>query len=1170
MAERRPLVLINGQLQELPVGDTVPGSGGGATYPAGGTTGQVLAKASNSDNDVEWKDDEVGSGGGGGGSSTREIIHTIDASTTNSHTIDLTGYDDISISLHNVAFTGSLGIALSSDGGSSTQPIFWTATGQSDTASTGTVFFGDSTSPLSVGARLQDVSLAAPSQFFVWRSDTASDNYHYSGQTTDLAVTNAVVIDATSMTGGTIYVTGVPTSGSGSGGGSGTPSVGFRYEMSSTQAVPSTTGTKVIFDTGVETDLPGYDTVTGVWTVPANYDGQRVVMNAGVWSDSFVGEAMDVAFIKDNTTAVANERDANTHSVNVSTVRKVTTGETYHVQLYTDSASTVGVRDTCYFSVTVLGAGEQGPAGNDGAAGQGVAAGGTAGQILSKIDGTDYNTEWIDAPSGGELPTVYGDQVDVPTPLGSNSTSSSPYNLKGNQFLVVNDMRITHVGFRVSIASSGEVVAAVLSNSESGQANAVIDRISKATVASTVVNQDTLIALDTPLDVQAGEHVFIGYARTDNAPNGASGATYHDLNGVANWVGYGDDNNFEWLNSYRTDDTMDYQVGSLLTSNANSNDPWAAWFSYQLPLPYVTEAPKDNKDYIRRNGAWVESASGGATALDVDFAETGWAYQSGVPDVVFNLPTSQAGDQLVLAIVTSTTDDEINDVTGWTKEYYFRESGINFVILSKIADGSEGNTLSVNTDGASNIHHTGHAIRIRGGDFSNGLFKFIDTAFDGVAKDYADLPLYNNPKDKALVFTICASRSGSTSAHVNFDIPDGLEAKGAKQNGGATNNTTAIVSRGFAGVVGPGSPINDTVPYKYNDGTNLSSNIAKINMTLTMMFDIEGSQYAHAPGDEVSSDTLTDIETTPSPDTEGRDLKGQYFRMEETRYLTELSFAMTSNVTKTYKILVLEGQRYRSSSQPVYAVTYESKDTFGPIASDGDLITQRFDPPLKLEKGRHYSFAVQDQEYAAARVRTVSGEDPLDQPVRNGFRMLARTRRAVGGAITGLNNSHLLHDAEHSIQDIRIKSISGYNLFNTDEDDLPKVGRWIRTTGNMQSGSGAMKPDTAVINTTGADFVDGEYTVPTEMAGIIEVTAGFQWDTNQYSYMIVEVDSGSGYEERGRFGVWDAAYTVRAISLPPTLVQVSEGDLLRVRTVTATTQNQTASDTSTFIQLKKV
>ena len=43
----------------------------------------------------------------------------------------------------------------------------------------------------------------------------------------------------------------------------------------------------------------------------------------------------------------------------------------------------------------------QGQTGATGPAGPGVPSGGTAGQILAKINGTDYNTEWIDAPSGG-------------------------------------------------------------------------------------------------------------------------------------------------------------------------------------------------------------------------------------------------------------------------------------------------------------------------------------------------------------------------------------------------------------------------------------------------------------------------------------------------------------------------------------------------------------------------------------------------------------------------------------------------------------------------------------------------------------------------------------------------------------------------------------------------
>lgn len=63
--------------------------------------------------------------------------------------------------------------------------------------------------------------------------------------------------------------------------------------------------------------------------------------------------------------------------------------------------------------------GEQGPAGTAGAkgdkgdpgaqgpAGQGVPTGGTAGQVLTKVDGTNYNTQWstLTIPSGDQLMT---------------------------------------------------------------------------------------------------------------------------------------------------------------------------------------------------------------------------------------------------------------------------------------------------------------------------------------------------------------------------------------------------------------------------------------------------------------------------------------------------------------------------------------------------------------------------------------------------------------------------------------------------------------------------------------------------------------------------------------------------------------------------------------------
>ena len=49
--------------------------------------------------------------------------------------------------------------------------------------------------------------------------------------------------------------------------------------------------------------------------------------------------------------------------------------------------------------------GIQGPTGTTGATGPGVAVGGTAGQVLAKIDGTNYNTEWV-APGSGGAPTT--------------------------------------------------------------------------------------------------------------------------------------------------------------------------------------------------------------------------------------------------------------------------------------------------------------------------------------------------------------------------------------------------------------------------------------------------------------------------------------------------------------------------------------------------------------------------------------------------------------------------------------------------------------------------------------------------------------------------------------------------------------------------------------------
>lgn len=122
----------------------------------------------------------------------------------------------------------------------------------------------------------------------------------------------------------------------------------------------------------------------------------------------------------------------------------------------------VSSSDLVDVSISSVGAtGPEGPQGPTGAAGQGVPTGGSAGQVLSKIDGTNYNTQWINQSSGSGTVT----SVSVVT---ANGVSGSVANATTTPAITLSLGAITPT----TIVASGTISGSNLSGANTGD-NAV-------------------------------------------------------------------------------------------------------------------------------------------------------------------------------------------------------------------------------------------------------------------------------------------------------------------------------------------------------------------------------------------------------------------------------------------------------------------------------------------------------------------------------------------------------------------------------------------------------------------------------------------------------------------------------------------------------------------------
>jgi hypothetical protein len=86
--------------------------------------------------------------------------------------------------------------------------------------------------------------------------------------------------------------------------------------------------------------------------------------------------------------------------------------------------------------------GNNGATGATGAAGQGVPTGGTANQVLAKVDGTNYNTQWVTPSAGGSSDNLGNHTATQNLAMGNNSiTGANNITASGN--VTVNSLIIT-------------------------------------------------------------------------------------------------------------------------------------------------------------------------------------------------------------------------------------------------------------------------------------------------------------------------------------------------------------------------------------------------------------------------------------------------------------------------------------------------------------------------------------------------------------------------------------------------------------------------------------------------------------------------------------------------------------------------------------------------------
>ena len=184
---------------------------------------------------------------------------------------------------------------------------------------------------------------------------------------------------------------------------------------SATLPVPLATNVVIPYDTAdYEVNLTGFDGATNKWVCPLDgvYDLNAAV-DFTIQSNAALPSATCEIFFLVNGVTAKNQKiwafttDANGGQKTLETSGTLQLSKNDEVQvifvspLQGSGTSIDLILINAFWDIISLSGvkGDQGDQGPAGPAGQGVPVGGTANQVLAKIDGTDYNTQWVNSSS---------------------------------------------------------------------------------------------------------------------------------------------------------------------------------------------------------------------------------------------------------------------------------------------------------------------------------------------------------------------------------------------------------------------------------------------------------------------------------------------------------------------------------------------------------------------------------------------------------------------------------------------------------------------------------------------------------------------------------------------------------------------------------------------------